>query len=187
MSTNVCKREYNTIKKAIEDRNKFNDKQHDKRWALAKKKALNLKRSQLRKEAKEKADAEKKRLVEAAKAKAAEQKKQKAETAKKAQAEARDEEEEERVDDPEAADDEEVQQESVESEDESVTAHTSKSRSGPPPTSSPLPGPSKRSKRPFLPDTSVESRFGVILEEVRKINQTMSGLKLDLERQERVS
>ncbi len=183
MSTNVCKREYNTIKKAIEDRQKFNDKQHDKRWALAKKKALNLKRSELRKEAKEKADAEKKRLLEAAKAKAAEQKKAKAEAAKKAQAESQ------ASTSAGAADNDDVPEaeDSAESEDEVYTPSKSKSRAGPAPTTSPLPTPPPRARRPLLPDTGIESRFGVILDEMKKLNTTMSGLKLDFERQERVS
>ncbi len=176
MTQNVAKREYNTIKKAIEDRDKFYGKQYDKRWAIAKKKAMNLKRSEVRKEAREKAAAEKKRLIDAAKAKAEQQKKEKAEAAKKARATARDDDDGDEQPEPEESSDEEV-----------VTARPSTSRSGPAPSASSLPVAPPKSKRPYLPDSSVESRFGVILDEIKKIWQDMSGIKQDLERFERVS
>ncbi len=177
MSYNSAKREFNTVKKAIEDRDKFNKKQFDKRWALAKKKALNLKRSELRKEARDKAAAEKKRLVEAAKAKAEQQKREKAEAAKEARKKAGQDD----VDDDDDGGD------GSGSEEEVVRTHKSASRSQPAPSASTLPAKAPRSKRPYLPHSDVESRFGVILGEVQKIWTEISGMKLDFERAERVS
>ncbi len=179
MTLNVAKREYNTIKKAIEDRDKFYGKQYDKRWAIAKKKALNLKRSELRKEAREKAAAEKKRLIEAAKAKAEQQKKEKAEASKKARDSARAE-----PDDNDESRD--APQSEASSESEVVTPRTTASRSGPAPDALSLPSVPK-AKRAYLPDSGVESRFGVILDETKKIWRDISGMKQDMERAERVS
>ncbi len=174
MTAKVAQREYNTIKKAIEDRDKFQDKQDNKRWALAKKKAVNLKRSEMRKAAREKAAEEKKRLVEAAKAKALEQKKAAAEARQSAQDEA-----------AKGTDEESQTASDHSSAEEIMPSGPSKSRSGPAPSPSILKKKS-RAKRPYLPDTNVESRFGVILDELRQMRTSMDGMQKDFERQEKV-
>ncbi len=191
MTANVAKREYNSIKKAIEDRDKYDAKQNEKCWAIAKKKALNLKRSHLRKEAL----AEKKRKLDELKAKA---KKHAEETKKAKQAEAqkrRDAEaqskaqEKAQADEPPESTEEAVdvvQEEEESSEDEVMPTGKSASRSGQAPTAGTLPKTKKRSRR-YLPDDPIESRFGVILDEVKKIWTEMNSIRLDIEREERVS
>ncbi len=195
MTSNVAKREYNAIKKAIEDRDKYDAKQTEKCWAIAKKKAVNLKRSELRKQAlaekKRKLDEQKakakKDAEEARKAKEAEAKKRQ-EAKAQAQAKARAETHaQEQDDEPESTMDvPEVVEEDESSEEEVISPTKTTSRSGPAPAAGTLPKTKKRSRR-YLPDDPIESRFGVILDEVKGIWTELNSIRLDSERAERVS
>ncbi len=189
LTSNSAKREYATIKRAIEDRDKFEAKIEEKRWAIAKKKALDFKRSEHRKAAKEKAQEERKRKQDEAKAKKAEEdaRAKEAEAAAQAEVEAQ----QQAGDEAPVLDPGEPvliqQEEESSSEEEVVTQRKTASRSGPAPSSSTLPKKPPRAKRPYLPDTNVESRFGVILEETRSIWTELNSIRKDFERVEKVT
>ncbi len=206
MSPNVARREYNAIKKAIEDRDKFEDKKADKQWAIAKKNALNAKRSKLRLEAKVKALDEKKKRAEEAKAKKAaleaavakakqqeleraamKKKKQSDQDPERSGTEAEGQAQGEAQGQGSDGDEDTVVEDVQEDSDEEVMpSGPSKSRSGRAPTPSEIPRRDRRS-RAMLPDTSVESRFGVILTDVKEIWTELNSIRRDMEREERVS
>ncbi len=191
-NANVAKREYNTIKRAIEDREKFKKRQEEKEWSEAKRKALIKKRTDIRraeKAAKAKEDAEKKAKLDAAvKAKLARDKKDAAKDAatEEAESEARDEGEPVLLGLPEHPQLGEGSEQQESSDDEVMPSGTSKRRSGPAPETA-EPSKRTRSKRPYLPDNSVESRFGVILTEMKEMKVSIEGIRKDNEATTRVS
>ncbi len=196
MSSNVARREYNGIKKAIEDRDRYEGKQADKKWAIAKKTALNEKRSKLRLEAKEKALAEKKKRNEEAKAKkaaheaaVAKAKQKELDRAAAAEKQKQSEEAATAAEDQDKAPEsavEVVQELDESSDDEIMPSSPSKSRSGPAPAETRAEK-RRRQSRALLPDNAIESRFGVILTEVKELWTELNSIRQDIEREERVS
>ncbi len=194
MTPNVAKREYNLIKKTVEDRNRFENKQYEKKWAEAKKVALAKKRAAIKEQEKEIKAREaqaKKDAIAAERRKAAEEKllarqkeKEKADQEKRAAAaaaagaDAGDEDPEEGIlvqlesqtGDGNANDDDSS------SGSEVIAPTASRSRSGPAPAPVTLPI-TPRSKRPYLPDNPTESRYGVILDRIGKLSTTLDAFK----------
>ncbi len=208
MNKNVAKREYNAIKKLIEDREKFADKHAKLEWDEARRKALRKKRADIRrleKEAKQSSKpadkpAKKPRIGPGSRTKKQDDRSTAASsTALNPAASA--------VrslfqtsfgidPDPESdptplptdtveqvvlqgQDEEEQDQEDI---DEIINPRPSTSRSQPAPAAGKLPVTPRR-RRQYLPDTNIESRFGVILTELKDIWKELNAIKKDNERE----
>ena len=196
MSKNVGKREYNLLKKTVEERDKFENKRYEKRWNEAKKIALAKKRAALKeqeKEIKAREAFEKKEKLAAERRKAAEEKllarqKEKAEAEKRAAAEAAAGPPESDPEMPEdsgapppttsTAGDEDPENNEDESSSGSkvISSGPSQSRSRPAPAPVTLPI-TPRGKRPYLPDNELESRFGVILDKLTSLNTKVESIQ----------
>ncbi len=196
MSKNIAQREYNLIKKGVEERTKFENKQYEKRWNEAKKVALAKKRAALKEQEKEIKAREaqaKKDAIAAERRKAAEQKllarqkeKEKAQQEKRAADEAASQEAANAGPDDSAIGDTEEAVVIARSDDSSsgsevIAPTSSKSRSGAAPAPVTLPI-TPRSKRPYLPDNVTESRYGVILDRVSKLSNTLDDFKRQSEK-----
>ncbi len=215
MILNVAKREYNAIKKLIDDRDKFAEKHAKLQWDEARRKALRKKRADIRRAEKEAKQAAKADDKSSKKGRMGPRSKtiQPDAGSTAASSSARPEGQsvvralfrnqfDYQVEDDDAAifesssvagerrqQQEQQQQQEEEKEDdveEVINPRPSTSRSGPAPKPGNLPATPRRS-RAYLPDTGVESRFGVILTELKSIWKEINSIKLDNDRELRVS
>ena len=205
MNLNVAKREFNAIKKLIEDRDKFNEKHEKLQWDEARRKALRKKRADIRKREKEakkaadktpKAGPRSKTVAPEARSTGAPS------TSRTAAASAvralfqhefdfDPDDPPLRIDEtprsniPETGQDD-VQEADADDVEEVIIPRPSSSRSKPAPEPGTL-SKTPRRQRVYLPDTDIESRFGVILGEVKSIWKELNSIKGDSERELSVS
>ncbi len=207
MNKNVAKREFNAIKRLIEDRDKFQDKHYQLQWDEARRKALRKKRAEIRKrekEAKAAAKVAEKKSKIGPRSKTIEETRPQSSGQSQGASAVRALFETSFGIDPEAGDepvplssrregdkatDDQQQVSAVDVEDDSeevIVARPSTSRSKPAPEAGRLPT-TPRSKRAYLPDTNIESRFGVILGEVKDVWTEINQIKTNSNRELGVS